>query len=56
MLLEKAIAVDPKFAAAYAWLSYTDGVLGWSPSPAGSLEPPADLERDLDALRKAGLK
>ena len=50
---EKAIAVDPKFAAAYAFLSYihaTEVCLGLSSSPGQSLERAFELAQQAIAL------
>ncbi len=52
-LYEKAIALDPKFAAAYAALAFShasDARLGYSPSPARSLERAAELAQKALAL------
>jgi len=49
-MIEKAIALDPTYAEAYAYLGWSywlDRWLGWSPNPAQT------LERELELAQKA---
>ena len=52
-MTERAVALDPKFAVAWTLLGHThmlDALLGWSPSPARSLERAVELAQKAIAL------
>jgi adenylate cyclase len=52
-MFEKAIALDPQYAGAYAWLGWTyfnDGLFQWSPDPQQDLERAFALAQQARAM------